>query len=199
MPEASRQDLRRQRRVDEILDAAALVFEEKGYAKATMSDIAERALLSRVSLYKYFPDKESILKALIEKKTLELTERLRRAGEGHRSYQDAVRALVAEGVAFQEEDRGFFRAMYSATALPRLLDDDGLKSRKRELVEVIAAVIASGQRSGQVRPGKPERLAEIFLNLLFSVTVRDFFEGGEPEPDDAQVLSELFLHGTATN
>jgi AcrR family transcriptional regulator len=52
--------------VQQIVEAAARVFEERGYAGATTNRIAERAGVSIGSLYQYFPNKESILAVLLE-------------------------------------------------------------------------------------------------------------------------------------
>ena len=184
---------RRERRVREILEAAMAVFAEKGYPKATMEEIAERALLSRVALYKYFHDKEAILKALLEWKIEELAERLADPGGG---YAERIRALARAGVRFQEENQGFFRALYTATGLPGLLRDPDLRGQKQRLLKRVAAVVEAGQRSGEARPGDPHRLAEFFLNLLFSVTVHDFFEPDQPPAYDPEPIAEVFLRGT---
>ncbi len=53
--------------VDAILEAAAQVFESRGYAAGTTNHIAERAGVSIGSLYQYFPDKESVANVLIER------------------------------------------------------------------------------------------------------------------------------------
>jgi AcrR family transcriptional regulator len=52
--------------VETILEAAGRVFHAKGIAKATTNQIAEKAGISIGSLYRYFPNKESIVTALIE-------------------------------------------------------------------------------------------------------------------------------------
>jgi len=51
--------------VEQILEAAAQVFAEAGYAAATTNRIAERAGVSIGSLYRYYPDKDSILLELV--------------------------------------------------------------------------------------------------------------------------------------
>ena len=53
--------------VEAILDAAARVLEQHGYAHATTNRIAERAGVSIGSLYQYFPSKDAILVALVER------------------------------------------------------------------------------------------------------------------------------------
>jgi AcrR family transcriptional regulator len=54
-------------RPDEILDAALAEFIAKGFDAARMEDIAARAGISKGAVYLYFPAKESLLRALIER------------------------------------------------------------------------------------------------------------------------------------
>jgi AcrR family transcriptional regulator len=49
-----------------ILDSAARVFADYGYAAGTTNRIAEHAELSIGSLYQYFPNKDAILHALMD-------------------------------------------------------------------------------------------------------------------------------------
>src|SRR5512140_3445726 len=52
---------------DDILDAAAQVFREKGFHGASMSDIAESVNLQKASLYHHVSSKQEILVALLER------------------------------------------------------------------------------------------------------------------------------------
>ena len=58
------QQARSQERVDLILDTAAEFIAEVGYEAVTTNAIAERAGISIGSLYRYFPDKDAILRGL---------------------------------------------------------------------------------------------------------------------------------------
>ncbi len=53
--------------VEFLLEAAAHVFGELGYARATTNKIADRAGVSIGSLYQYFPSKDALLVALAER------------------------------------------------------------------------------------------------------------------------------------
>ncbi len=77
---ATKQDRRR----DEVLDAAAAVFAEKGFHDATTKDIADRVGLLPGSLYYYFPSKEAAF-----------VEVCRRRGEGFNARLTAI--LAAPG------------------------------------------------------------------------------------------------------
>jgi AcrR family transcriptional regulator len=52
-----------------VLEAAALTLEERGFAGYTTNAVAERAGVSIGSLYQYFPGKDALTAALIERET----------------------------------------------------------------------------------------------------------------------------------
>lgn len=58
------QQERGERRVAQLLGAAADVIAENGYEAATMTEIAERAGASIGAMYQYFPNKEAVVRAL---------------------------------------------------------------------------------------------------------------------------------------
>jgi len=62
--------------VDMVLVAAAQVFEAHGYAAGTTNRIAERAGVSIGTLYQYFPSKEAIAVALLERHIADTDHRL---------------------------------------------------------------------------------------------------------------------------
>lgn len=50
-----------------ILDAATILFQERGYRKTDMDDIAQAVGLARNSLYRYYKNKDFILLACVER------------------------------------------------------------------------------------------------------------------------------------
>ena len=62
--------------VDAVLEAAARVLEERGLAGFNTNAVAERAGVSIGSLYQYFPSKDAILLALMERSLTLFSETL---------------------------------------------------------------------------------------------------------------------------
>jgi AcrR family transcriptional regulator len=60
--------------VEAILEATTHILVEEGYDKANTNRIAERAGISIGSLYQYFPNKESLMTALMEQHAQEMVE-----------------------------------------------------------------------------------------------------------------------------
>ena len=52
---------------DAILDAATELFYERGFAATSMEAVAERAGVSKMTVYSHFPDKPALLEASFER------------------------------------------------------------------------------------------------------------------------------------
>ena len=61
MSNISRREREKQKRRQEIIDAAEKVFFTKGYDKVTMDEIAQKAEVNKALLYYYFKNKETFI------------------------------------------------------------------------------------------------------------------------------------------
>lgn len=91
---------RAQASVDFILEAAAQVLEADGEAGFNTNVVAERAGVSIGTLYRYFPDKQSVLRALAAQET-----------EAHRQR---VQRILNDGCGGVARDRAMIRAFVQA-------------------------------------------------------------------------------------
>ncbi|WP_181771244.1 TetR/AcrR family transcriptional regulator [Amycolatopsis pittospori] len=120
-PRQVRAELTRKR----ILDAAAHIFTEYGYAAGTTNRIAERARISIGSLYQYFPNKDAILLELL---TLHLEEgraamALGQDGELPESLEELLRVFIRAQIENHQDDPRLLRLMIEQVPhAPALLD-----------------------------------------------------------------------------
>jgi TetR/AcrR family acrAB operon transcriptional repressor len=75
---------------DRLLDAAELVFSEKGVSRTSLSDIAEAAGASRGAIYWHFKNKADLFNAMMDRTTLPMEDSLLQIGH------DAGRDPLAE-------------------------------------------------------------------------------------------------------
>jgi AcrR family transcriptional regulator len=127
-PRQARSEATRQR----ILQAAARVFADHGYAAGTTNRIAEYADVSIGSLYQYFPNKDAILVELMSahvQSGVAIT-RLHLAGGLPESIADTVRLFVRATVDNHREDPQLHRVLFEETPRPpnflRLADESAL-------------------------------------------------------------------------
>lgn len=86
--------------VEAIVEAAARILEERGPKGLTTNAVADVAGVSIGSLYQYFPNKDAIVRALIEREVGTVAERAK-AALSRTDLDGALVALVEVAVAYQ--------------------------------------------------------------------------------------------------
>jgi AcrR family transcriptional regulator len=88
------------------LDAAAALVAERGLTGVTMSQIAKDTGIGRATLYKYFPDVESILRAWHERQVDEHLEELREIRDRTDGAMERLEAVLTAYAATVSHRRG---------------------------------------------------------------------------------------------
>ena len=101
------QQARSQQRVEHILGTAAGLFAEQGYEAVSTNHIARAACMSIGSLYQFFPNKEAILDALVDKYLNDMQEALIGRIEEAPSLEDAVQRIVQGMQRFGKSHKAF--------------------------------------------------------------------------------------------
>lgn len=175
-----------------ILDAAADVFAEIGYGAATVRDIVRRTDLATGTFYNYFPDKESVLRALFDEVAAEARARIRAARQRAPTLEEFVRRGFGAYYEFLAEDRRMFDLLRrNAGTIRTLFDEPGLLAGVGELEEDLrAAIIAGAMPELDV-----ELMARAMVGAGFEVGVL-MLEGDPPDVDHAVAfVTDLFLGG----
>ena len=100
--------------VEAIVTAAAQVLIEQGYEGATTARVAERAGVSIGSLYQYFPNKEALIAALIERHAGEIVAIMHRALDDPAggTLADGLRAMIEAGAAAHRLDPALHKILH---------------------------------------------------------------------------------------
>ena len=89
---------------DDILDAAAQVFRQKGFHGASMSNIAEAVNLQKASLYHHVSSKQEILFELLERALVLLLERISPVASLELSADERLRHMIREYLQILSEN-----------------------------------------------------------------------------------------------
>jgi AcrR family transcriptional regulator len=183
--------------VDTILEAAAQIFRAHGANGATTNRIAKRAGVSIGSLYQYFPNKEALLVALMERHIGRSIEQL---GEVLRTSQGAapkerVRAAVRCVLDIHMDDPDLHRVIFEEAPRPPHVN------RKFEDGEALLRATLEELFSGFPREicADPMRSAQMALLLIEGMVHRYVTARDRPmEPIAfADHLTELAMHEMA--
>ena len=147
------------RRSDEISDAAARMFAERGYHGTTTQAIADVLGMRQASLYYYFPSKEAALELVCARGTDGFVEGAEAVMESACAPLEKLARLIAAHLAPIDTMPDYVRVFinerrYLPTASRRRI---GRKSRRIE--RFFEHVILAGIADGSIRPGADARLA----------------------------------------
>ncbi len=96
-----------------LVEAAAGVFESKGYRNATIDDIADAASISRPTVYKYTSSKRALLDSLVDAVCDDLEQRLDAVDDSPEPAPVRVRQVVAMHIDTAVQRRSFYAIVFS--------------------------------------------------------------------------------------
>jgi AcrR family transcriptional regulator len=144
---------------DALLDAARASIVAVGWRRSTLTDVARRAGVSRMTIYRRWPDMQTLLADLMTREWSVLVEEADTAG----APAERIAGGVASTVAALRENELFHKIVHvdPELLLPYLLDRRG--RTQDALLALLEAGISEGQQDGSVRAGDPTMLARSVL------------------------------------
>ena len=154
-------------RREQILHGAMELFAEKGFRGATTREIARHLRISEALMFKYFPSKEALYRAIIQKRT-DGSEEMFFPKEAIQAKDDrqVFRAIASNLIARNTEDPTFMRLiLYSALEgheLSRLFFETHVMEKTRLLSEYIRQRI----KEKAFKPVPPLLAARAFMGMI---------------------------------
>jgi AcrR family transcriptional regulator len=180
---------------DDILLAAARIFEEKGYHAASMQDIAQAVELQKGSLYHHVESKQDILLALLDEALEKILEKLIEIHSQNITPVEKLRLAMDSYLSFLAENRSISSVL--------LLEHRSLKPEYKELhipnrdqVEKIwQEIINAGIKQGYFKTAQPGLTAKALLGVI-NWTITWYREDGPLSPSEiADHFTDLFFQG----
>jgi AcrR family transcriptional regulator len=134
---------------DATLDTTAELVAEHGLTSVTMSRIAERTGIGRATLYKYFPDVESILSAWHERQIASHLEHLTAARDEESDAGARLEAVLHAYALIQQQSAQHHRHGADLAAL--LHRDHHVAHARQHLHELFRELLADAAEAGDVR------------------------------------------------
>ena len=186
-----------QRRREQILDAATTVFARDGYPNTDVQVIADQLALSKGTVYRYFPTKQGLFFAAVDR--------------GIRRLHDAVTAAGARGVRPARPHRD------QRPRLPRLLQGQPrtgraahpgtrgvpgpqkiglLRAPRRQARAVARTCWPTWSPAGRLRDVPVERIVDVVGDLLYGTMFTNHFAGRhKPHEAQAEDILDVVFHG----
>lgn len=191
------------RRKAEILDAAAHLFAEVGFANAQVQELANRIGVGNGTIYRYFPTKQDLFLKAVEQGLQELSADVDaaialRKDDPIQQITGAVRAylwffhrrpemaelFVQERAAFPKQHRPLYFTI-----------KDGDPKKECERAEIFQRLLDSGK----ARPMPVERFFGVIGDLLYGTILTNLLTGRPADPDvQASDVLDMIFNGILT-
>jgi AcrR family transcriptional regulator len=175
-----RNERRKGKRPEEIMEAALEEFAVKGYAETRLDDVAGRAGISKGLVYVYFKTKEELFKAVIRTFIIPQVDALIAKVEGsRRSSEELIRGPVLSFMKKLVKSR--MRIVVRLLIAEGPKHPDLLEFYHREVISrgmrLLRLILSRGVTNGEFRPSPYQEFPQLFVApMLLAVIWQLLFE-----------------------
>ncbi len=171
----------------ELLEAAELVFGERGFEHSSISEITRRAGVALGTFYVYFPHKQAIFVELVDELGERLREALHTAVEGQTTRLGKERAGFRAFFGFAGKHRNLYRIVRQA----EFVDEAVYLRYYRRLAVAYARGLSRAMESQDIGRYDPEVLAYALMGIADFLGMR--FVVWE-DPNELERVTDEVVH-----
>jgi len=169
---------------DRILDAALRCIARVGVDKTTLDDVAREAGCGRATVYRCFPGRERLLRALLDREVHALAERVMEAADRSETLADAIVAVMLSAA---EPFRTHAALAFVIAHEPDIVTPQ-LSFERGSALLVRAAALAAPAFDRFVSHDRAERLAEWVARLTLTYLCNPSDDGHLDDPEWVRAL-----------
>lgn len=183
------------KRNDEIFDAAARVFAERGYHGASTQDIGDLLGMRQASLYYYFSSKEAALEEVCARGAAGFVENAEEIAANESGPTEKLRALAIVHITPLTERPDYIRAFLNERKWLPNESRRRIGGMSRRIEAIFEAVIRAGIRQGEFRSDLNVRLT-MFAVLGMINSVQTWLDRANKTPlEIAEYLADMVIAG----
>jgi AcrR family transcriptional regulator len=178
---------------EQLIAAAEKCFEIYGVAKTTMDDIGRAASVTRATVYRYFADRDSLILAVVIRRSRMLLDRARAYLDSQPTFADKL----VKGMVYLV-DHGRRDPMVRLLVSPEHLNlATGILGNSKAVIdltyELWSPIMATAQRNGEMREGIDlhKACAWLAFQQLILIGRLDLVDPSDPQHEE--MLREFLL------
>jgi AcrR family transcriptional regulator len=185
-------------RCNEILDAARKIFAKKGFADATMDEIAATSGLAKGTLYLYFKSKRDVYLRTLQHGSTELLKRVTANTQEVTGVRAKLRTTIATRVEYAEENRDFIKIYLTEfinVTHPASINKD-FRDVQLKLAQRLEQALRDAVEHGEIRPLDVETIAFTIQDMIRSLTTRRVLGSSKNNrEEDTDILCNFICKG----
>ncbi|KAA8482609.1 TetR family transcriptional regulator [Arcticibacter tournemirensis] len=188
-----------------IIESAMKRFSRFGVQKTTMNEIADDMAVTQPSLYYYFPDKTSLIVAVVEKVLKDYFSDLELQVKGLTSLREFFYRVIEARRAFLER---YFMLHLTDTPTDAVIRESCasvLSASREKEVSIVANFIKESASKGEISTADPQKTSSLYLDSITGLSMWVISRSEKkifPESEQfelvvarQQELAEIFLRG----
>lgn len=188
----------RQRRQEQILGAATRIFARRGYPATDLQQVADAIGAGKGTLYRYFPTKETLFLAALERGIRRLGRQVQDSLQGLEDPLEKIAAAAGAYLDYFSRNPDTLELMAQERAV--------FKGRKPTYFAHLEAGIGPWREllkrlmvQGRVRKMPVERILDVVGDAIYGTIVTDYFAGRRRSPRvQTRDLLDVVFHGILT-
>ncbi|MDW7675867.1 MAG: TetR/AcrR family transcriptional regulator [Bacillota bacterium] len=150
----------------QIIEAATVVFSQKGFYKAKVEEIAEAAMVGKGTVYEYFKSKQDLFQQMLIFISQKYEQAVKEQVQQVDSFSDKLRVLIEANFNFSEEYKNMAKILLiDAPPMSEELHQI-IQQSKRQNLQRLAALIDEAINKGQARRVNSYLAAQVILGAL---------------------------------
>lgn len=187
---------RRKRKSKDITEAAFMLFTKYGTEKVSVDEIAKKANVSKVTIYKYFETKEGLIKAVLNEMLIDSIEMSERVLESNLTFVEKI-----EQILFKTDE--YEKNYTSATINPTFFEEPVVKEflecfYKETTLPFFNKLILQGQEEGYIDRSISTEAVLFYINMLKEKVISAQFQSIR-DSKFRMDINKLFYYGLIGN
>jgi AcrR family transcriptional regulator len=176
-------------RRSQILDEVARLVIDEGLSAVSMEAVGRRCGISKALVYNYFPSRDQLLAALLQREQDELRDRGMRKALQAKTFPELIRQTTRVYLEHTRERGALMQALLSDPSVARLMEDENRKDRER----TIRYFVREGRRAYDLTI--PITAAAIDMLMKVTDQAGKQCASGELDIDTAEEMCVLLITG----
>ena len=173
-----------------LLDAAARRYARHGPRKTTMEEVGRAAGFSRATVYKHFPSKDALYRALLDQATQKFIAEVKTCIAQPDGARGKLRQIVEIARRVYSGSPVLLGAAASDDEMQiEAIAAEAMRSQEAQVVALLAEVLREGVRAGSIRAIDPESVAYLIFQLGNVLVIREV--SGRPDFPFQKILAAM--------
>jgi AcrR family transcriptional regulator len=186
----------RANRNEQILDAAARLFAQHGYADADTQLLADKLRVGKGTIYRYFPSKKALFLAAADRVMRQLREQIDARIKDVADPLDRIAVAIRTFLAFFADNPDFVELLMQERAQFKDRKEPTYFQHRKVNVERWKTLYRQLIADGRIRDMPVERITDVLSDLVYGTMFSNYFTGNQKSFEaQAKDILDIVFYG----